>query len=293
MSAERRTPPRAAADVSPVRFDPAPAAVTVDFEEWFCVCGDDWYSDTRNWERFEPTIERASEMLLSRLAEADARATFFVLGWIARKYPALVRRVAAGGHEIGFHGMTHRRCDELDAGALARELAEGKALLEDLTGEAVAGFRAPEWSVRSPEDPVFERLAEAGYRYDASLTSIPILGRAGNPRHAFAVATASGTLLEFPPLTGRGWGHTIHFGGGWAFRQLRWSRLMARADAFRAAGSPAVFTFHPWELDPEAPPLVGSSPLLRLTRNAHRRRLPRRFARLLARGPIRRLGDLL
>ncbi|HET7452428.1 MAG TPA: polysaccharide deacetylase family protein [Thermoanaerobaculia bacterium] len=283
----------APAALSPIRYDPAPAVVTVDLEEWFCVCGDDWYSETRNWDGFEPTIERSSDALLSRLAAAGARATFFVLGWIARKYPSLVRRVAAEGHEVAFHGMAHRRCDELDAPALRRDLAEGKRLLEDLAGRPVAGFRAPEWSVRSAADPVFALLAETGYRYDASLTSIPILGRPGNPPHAFAVETASGTVLEFPPLTGRGWGNTIHFGGGWAFRQLRWSRLMARADEFRAAGSPAVFTFHPWELDPDAPPLVGSSALLRLTRNAHRGRLPRRFARLLARGPVRPFRDLL
>ncbi len=289
---EPSPPPGGPRSLEPVRFDPAPNVLTVDFEEWFCICGDDRYSDPRNWDRFEPTIERSAEGLLARLSEAGARATFFVLGWIARRYPGLVRRIVAGGHEIAFHGMTHRRCDELGPGDLRRDLAEGKALLEDLGGAPVAGFRAPEWSVRRPEDPVFEALAESGYRYDASLTSIPLLGRAGNPSRAFAVGTPAGRVLEFPPLTGRGWGQTVHLGGGWAFRQLSWRRIVLRAREFREAGSPAVFTFHPWEFDADPPPLPGASPLLRLTRVAHRRRLPRRFGRLLELGPFRPLGDL-
>jgi polysaccharide deacetylase family protein (PEP-CTERM system associated) len=278
--------------IEPIRFDPAPIVLTFDFEEWFCICGDEHYSDPRNWAGFEPTIERSADRLLGRLSDAGVRGTFFVLGWIARRYPALVRRVAGEGHEIGFHGMTHRRCDELRPEELRRDFAEGKALLEDLAGVPVEGFRAPEWSVRRADDPVFEALAEEGYRYDASLTSIPLLGKPGNPPRAFAVTTPAGRVAEYPPLTGRGWGHTVHFGGGWAFRRLPWERIAAREEEFRREGSPAIFTFHPWEFDADPPPLPGASPLLRLTRTAHRRRLPRRFEKLLARGPFRRLGDL-
>ncbi|HKB71235.1 MAG TPA: polysaccharide deacetylase family protein, partial [Thermoanaerobaculia bacterium] len=99
----------------PVRFDPAPAVLTVDLEEWFCICGDEHYSDPRNWDAFEPTIERNAAALLERFSAAGRRATFFVVGWIARRYPALVKRIASAGHEIAFHGMTHRRCDEMTA----------------------------------------------------------------------------------------------------------------------------------------------------------------------------------
>jgi polysaccharide deacetylase family protein (PEP-CTERM system associated) len=292
VTAPSRSAAAVAPDVEPLRFDPAPTVLTVDFEEWFCICGDEHYSDPRNWDSFEATIERSGDRLLGRLAETKVRGTFFVLGWIARRYPALVRRAAAEGHEIAFHGMSHRRCDEMRPDELRRELEEGKALLEDLVGAAVVGFRAPEWSVRSTEDPTLAALAESGYRYDASLTAIPILGRAGNPPRAFAAVTPAGRLLEFPPLTGRGWGHTVNFGGGWAFRRLSWRRIVAREEEFRREGSPAVFTFHPWEFDPDPPPLPGASPLLRLTRAAHRSRLPGRFDKLLARGPFRRLGDL-
>jgi len=281
------------ADVAPLRFADAPSVVTVDLEEWFCVCGDDYYSDVRRWGYLEPRIEATADMVLGLLTDAGRRATFFVLGWIARRHPRLVARIAAAGHEIGFHGMTHRRCDEMSPAELAAELSEGRALLEDLAGKAVAGFRAPEWSIRGVSDPALEALAAAGFRYDASISAVPIVGRRGNPEYPVSVRTPSGTIAEFPPLTGRGWGQTVNFGGGWAFRRLAWSRVLGEALRYRREGAPAIFTFHPWEFDPDLPPLVGSSALLRLTRGARRRALRRRFARLLAAGETSTLGELV
>lgn len=278
--------------IAPVRYPAAPAAVTIDLEDWFCVCGDDYYSDPRRWGRFEARLDAVGSWCLDRLAAHGRRATFFVLGWAAKRYPALVRRIASEGHEVAFHGMEHRRWSEMTAAGRRADLADGKRLLEDVAGLPVVGFRAPEWSIRSIEAEAFEILAESGFRYDASVTAISILGRRENPVHPVAVATKSGSVLELPPLTGKEWGQTVNFGGGWPFRQLPWGRLMARADEFRREGAPAIFTFHPWELDPEAPPLVGSSALLRLTRNAWRRRLPGRFERLLAREETALLKDL-
>jgi len=279
--------------VAPLRFAHAPSVVTVDLEEWFCVCGDDYYSDVRRWDRLESRIEGNADRVLGLLGEAGRRATFFVLGWLARRHPRLVARIADAGHEIAFHGMTHRRCDEMSGAELAAELSEGRALLEDLTGKAVAGFRAPEWSIRGVADPALEALAAAGFRYDASISAIPVVGRRGNPEYPVSVRTPSGTIAEFPPLTGRGWGQTVNFGAGWAFRRLAWSRVLEEALRFRREGAPAVFTFHPWEFDPDLPPLVGSSALLRLTRDARRRGLRRRFERLLAAGETATLGELV
>jgi polysaccharide deacetylase family protein (PEP-CTERM system associated) len=282
-----------AAFVAPLRFAHAPSVVTVDLEEWFCVCGDDYYSDVRRWGSLESRIEGNADRVLGLLGAAGRPATFFVLGWIARRHPRLVARIAAAGHEIGFHGMTHRRCDEMSAAELAAELSEGRALLEDLTGKAVAGFRAPEWSIRGVADPALEALAAAGFRYDASISAVPIVGRRGNPEYPVSVRTPSGTIAEFPPLTGRGWGQTVNFGGGWAFRRLAWSRVLGEALRYRREGAPAIFTFHPWEFDTDLPPLIGSSALLRLTRDARRRGLRRRFERLLAAGETSTLGELL
>jgi len=278
---------------APIRFASAPSVVTIDLEDWFCICGDDYYSDVRQWERFEPRVEACADSILGLLSDAGRRATFFVLGWIARRHPRLVSRIAAGGHEIAFHGMTHRRCDSMTAAELRAELTEGRALLEDLGGAPVAGFRAPEWSIRGVADPALEILAAAGFRYDASVSAIPVVGRRGNPTYPVSIPTAAGTIVEFPPLTGRGWGQTLNFGGGWAFRQLRWSRVIGEARRFREDGAPAIFTFHPWEFDPEPPPLIGASALLRLTRHAHRSRLRRRFERLLSAGETATLSELV
>jgi len=282
----------AASGGEPIRFANAPSVVTIDLEDWFCICGDDYYSDVRQWERFEPRVEACADSILGLLSYAGRRATFFVLGWIARRHPRLVSRIAAGGHEIAFHGMTHRRCDAMTPAELREELSEGRALLEDLAGAPVAGFRAPEWSIRGIADPALEALAAAGFRYDASVSSIPIVGRRGNPTYPVSVRTAAGAIVEFPPLTGRCWGQTLNFGGGWAFRHLRWSRVIGEARRFRADGAPAIFTFHPWEFDPEPPPLIGASALLRLTRHAHRTRLRRRFERLLSAEDTATLSEL-
>ena len=267
--------------------------LTFDLEEWFCVCGDDYFGDSRRWDGFEKRVEPVADRVLSLLAEGSHRATFFVLGWVARKYPALVGRVVQAGHEVAFHGMTHRRCDEMTESELRRDLATGKKLLEDLSGRPVVGFRAAEWSIRSPSDRALAILAEEGYRYDASMTAIPPLGARQNPREPFELRFADGRVLkEFPPLTGRAWGNPVHFGGGWAFRQLRWARLMGAAAGARNGGAPAIFTFHPWELDTDHPPMTGLSSLQRLTHFAHRGRAVGRFRRLLAREPMAALGDL-
>lgn len=281
-------------EIVPLQFDRPPAVLTIDLEEWFCVCGDDYFSDSRRWDGFEKRVEPIVDGILASLASGGHRATFFVLGWIARRYPELIRRAANAGHEIAFHGMSHVRCDELSEAELRLELSEGRKLLEDLAGRPVDGFRAAEWSIRTPADRALPVLAEEGFRYDASMTAIPPLGARENPREPFEIRfAAGGRIKEFPPLTGRAWGNAVHFGGGWAFRQLRWARVMNAAASSRRRGFPAIFTFHPWELDSDHPPMTGLSSLVRLTHFAYSGRAAERFSRLLAREPMSALGDLI
>jgi polysaccharide deacetylase family protein (PEP-CTERM system associated) len=277
-------------EIVPVRFEAPASVLTIDLEEWFCVCGEDYYGEPARWERFEPRIEGVADGILDRLASGGHRATFFVLGWVARRYPGLVRRIAAAGQEVAFHGMVHRRLDELTGPELSRELSDGKALLEDLAGRAVAGFRAPEWSVRSAADPSLRRVAEAGFLYDSSLTAVPPLGRPDNPRLPFDLRYSDGlSIREFPPLTGRAFFRPVLVGGSWAFRFLREGRYRRARDEFFAGGAPAVFTFHPWELDANHPPMEGLSPIARLVHFAGLKRLPARFDRLLSEAPMRPL----
>jgi polysaccharide deacetylase family protein (PEP-CTERM system associated) len=283
-----------AVSVTPRRFDDPPVVLTFDLEEWFCVCGEDFYGDVRRWDGFEKRVEPVTRgVILEELAAGGHRATFFVLGWVAQRYPRLVREIAAAGHEIAFHGMRHRRVAELGLSAFRSELRDGRALLEDLSGAPVAGHRAAEWSITSLRNPALEVLAEEGFRYDASVTPIPVVGRRDNPIFPVDLSFPSGgTLSEFPPLSGRGWGQIVHFGGGWAFRSVAFGRVMRRAEEFRSLGAPAIFTFHPWELDSEHPGMPGLSALLRLALFARARRLPGRFRRLLARQRTHALSEL-
>lgn len=269
--------------IIPLRFETPPSVLTFDLEEWFCVCGEDYYGVPARWEAFEPRVERLTEGILDRLEARGRRATFFVLGWVARRYPKLVSRIAAARHEVSFHGMEHRRLPDLSAPALARELRDGKALLEDLAGREVLGFRAPEWSIRSAGDPSLRLLAEAGFRYDASVTPVPPLGRATNPPFPFEIRYDDGlSLREFPPLSGRAFGRPVLLGGTWTFRFLGERRYRRAQAKFLAAGAPAIFTFHPWELDAEHPPMDGLGPIPRLVHFAGLKSFPARLDRLLA-----------
>jgi polysaccharide deacetylase family protein (PEP-CTERM system associated) len=269
------------------------SALTIDLEEWFCICGDDYFGDPRRWNGFESRIESTTASLFAELASANTRATFFTLGWIAEKFPDLVREIAARGHEVALHGRLHRRCDQMSTDDFRREVSDGRDTLQKISGSRVVGFRAPQWSLGGVDDPRLECLAAEGFRYDASLLAVPPLGRSDGPRNALIIRTARGELAEFPALVGSAYGYPVPFGGSWPFRQLRFSRILGEARKRMAEGSPAVFWFHPWEFDDEPPPLSGVAPFVRLVINAHRRRFPSRFRRLLRELPLAPLQDLL
>ena len=282
------------ASASPVRFENPPSILTIDLEEWFCVCGDDYFGDSRRWSGFESRVRAATTSLLERLVRGGHRATFFVLGWVARAHPELVRAIAAAGHEIAFHGMAHRRCSELTEAELRADLREGRALLEPLSGKPLLGFRAPEWSIRSLADPSLRVLAEEGFRYDSSVTPVPLIGRTGNDPFPSALSFPGGArVLEFPPLSGRAYFTTVVIGGSWAFRSVPMRLVRKNAERFRDAGAPPVYTFHPWEFDGGSPALTGLPALSRLAHFGTWIRLGKRFDRLLASERMHALDELI
>lgn len=279
---------------SRVRFERPPSILTIDLEEWFCVCGDDYFGDARRWDRFESRVVAVTETLLESLARGGHRATFFVLGWVAGKHPELVRSIARAGHEIAFHGMEHRRCSEMTEEQFRADLRAGRDLLEPLAGRALVGFRAPEWSIRSLSDPALRVLAEEGFRYDSSVTPVPMIGRTDNDPYPSAVAFPGGArLLEFPPLSGRAYFTTVVIGGTWAFRSVPFRMIRENADRFRAEGAPPIFIFHPWELDGSAPPLTGLPALSRLAHFGTWINLAKRFERLLRLEKMSPISELL
>jgi polysaccharide deacetylase family protein (PEP-CTERM system associated) len=280
--------------ITPRRFPDPPVVLTFDLEEWFCLCGEEYYGDPRRWDSFEPRAAAVTEEILGLLAARGHRATFFVLGWVAQRNPALIREIVAAGHEIGFHTMTHRRRGEGTDEEFRAEVREGRRMLEDIGGIPVIGFRAAEWSIRSVEDSALAILAEEGYRYDSSVTPVPVIGRKENDPYPSELDFGDGVrLTELPPLSGRAYFTNVLLGGSWAFRSVPFSRVTAAVERFRRADAPAIFAFHPWELDRAHPPMTGLSPLARLAHFGAWVNPRKRFARLLALAPTCALQELM
>jgi polysaccharide deacetylase family protein (PEP-CTERM system associated) len=270
-------------EITPLRTPGrAPRVLTIDAEDWFHVCGDAYYSDWRRWDRFLPRVEATLTALFDRLAPGGHRATVFFLGWVARRYPDLVREAVARGHEAGVHGDLHRRADEMTAAEFRDDLARARDVIEKASGRDVSTHRAAEWSVRHPADPTLALLAEAGIARDASVVPVPPLGRADAPAGPYRVETAAGAVVELPPLTGHAFLRRVPIGGGWAFRTAQESRILEAEAAFRERGWPAIYTLHPWELDPEHPAMPGLAPFYKLVHFAGLPRLSARLDRWLA-----------
>ena len=267
----------------PTSPDPiAPAArhdLSFDVEEYFHVEAAAAGVSREDWDGFESRLEPAVDRILGMLADRGASATFFVLGWVAARRGELVARVAAAGHEIASHGMTHHMIHRLTPDQFRRELADSRKLLEDLAGSPVLGYRAPTFSVTHRTAWAVDALAEAGYAYDSSVFPVrhDRYGVPDAPRWAhWAVGPGGGRVLEVPPLTLRLWRTNLPVGGGGYLRLLP-VRLVGRAlrAADRAARTGVIYV-HPWEFDPGQPVL----PMGRATRWRHRVNLRRTEAKL-------------
>ncbi|TAN02994.1 MAG: DUF3473 domain-containing protein [Rhodanobacteraceae bacterium] len=243
-------------------LSPQPAALTnamtVDVEDYFQVAAFERCIAREDWPRWPVRVEANTRRILELFARQRIHATFFILGWVAERYPALVRDIGAAGHEIASHGFGHERLDNLSRAEFRAGITRTKQLLEDLGGTAVLGYRAPSWSIGPATLWAHEELSEAGYRYSSSVAPIhhDLYGMPAAPRFAFRAARSG--LLEVPVTTVQMWGRNWPCGGGGFFRLLpypvfrRGLRRVNRSD--RRAG---VFYFHPWEIDPQQPRVPG------------------------------------
>jgi polysaccharide deacetylase family protein (PEP-CTERM system associated) len=252
-------------------------ALTIDVEDYFQVSAFAPYIARADWPQRECRIERNIERILALLAARDVRATFFTLGWIAERYPALVRTIVAQGHELASHGHGHERASELSPTAFAADIERAKTTLEDVAGVRVAGYRAPSFSIGADNLWAFDCLLRAGYRYSSSVYPIrhDHYGMPEAPRFAHAVRDG---LLEIPITTLRLAGRNLPASGGGYFRLLPYavSRWMLR-QVNAQEGEAAIFYFHPWEIDPGQPRIPGID---RRTRFRHYLNLERMEARL-------------
>ncbi len=256
-------------------------ALTVDVEDYFQVSAFAPHIARSDWARRECRIEANVERILALLATADTKATFFTLGWIAERYPALVRQIVAAGHELASHGCDHERASELSPAAFTQDIGRAKALLEDIGGARVQGYRAPSFSIGAGNLWAFDALARAGYRYSSSLYPVrhDHYGMPEAPRFAHR----RGELLEIPPTTLRLAGRNLPASGGGYFRLLPYalSRWML-AQVNRVEGEAAVFYFHPWELDPTQPRIAGIGRKTQFRHYLNLHRTEARLTRLLA-----------
>jgi polysaccharide deacetylase family protein (PEP-CTERM system associated) len=228
-------------------------ALAVDVEDYFQVSALAPHFDRGSWDAQPCRVERNVQRLLALFGETGARATFFTLGWIAERYPQLVRDIVAGGHELASHGYGHQRASEQSREVFADDVRRAKALLEDLGGKPVQGYRAPSFSIGMGNLWAFDVLLEAGYRYSSSVYPVQHdhYGMPDAPR--FPYESRPG-LLEIPITTTRLLGRNLPAGGGGYFRLApyevsRWAlRRVNELDR-----RPAIFYFHPWEIDPDQP----------------------------------------
>ena len=234
-------------------------ALTIDVEDYFQVSALSPHIDRSDWHRIPCRVERNIDLVLALLAESGSKATFFTLGWIAERYPRLVERIVADGHELASHGYGHHRATDQSRAEFSEDIRRAKSLLEDLAGIEVRGYRAPSFSVGKGNPWAFDCIAEAGYRYSSSVYPIrhDHYGMPDAPR--FSHQSRDG-LLEIPVTTARLLKTNWPAGGGGYFRLMPYAlsrSLIRRVNQLECRS--AVFYFHPWELDPGQPRIAGVS----------------------------------
>ncbi|WP_240660549.1 XrtA system polysaccharide deacetylase [Inhella crocodyli] len=255
--------------------------MSIDVEDYFQVSALAPYIPRADWDRRECRAEANVRRILAMLDEAGVKATFFTLGWIAERHPQLVKDIVAAGHELASHGYGHERASDLDRAAFTQDVRRAKALLEDLGGVAVQGYRAPSFSIGAQNLWAFDVLQEAGYRYSSSVYPIAHdhYGMPDSPRFAYPVRDG---LIEVPVTTNRIGGRNLPSSGGGYFRLLpygvsRW--LIRRVNEVDAQS--AVFYFHPWEIDPDQPRVPGVDAKSRFRHYVNLSRTEGRIRRLL------------
>lgn len=256
--------------------------MSVDVEDYFQVSAFEPYVERSRWDDLPCRVEANVDRILEMFDRRGVSATFFTLGWIAERYPDMVRRIASQGHEIASHGWNHTRVTQQQPAAFREDIRRTKGLLEDLCGQAVKGYRAASYSIGSKNLWAHEVLAEEGHLYSSSIVPIrhDLYGMPDAPRFPFRVA--DGRLLEIPITTVRVAAKNWNCGGGGWFRMFpyafsRWALKKVNGEE----GKAAVFYFHPWEIDPEQPRIERLGLKARVRHYLNLSRMQKRLAWLM------------
>ena len=257
-------------------------ALTIDVEDYFQVSALAPYIPRSEWEARECRVEANVERILRMLEDYGSRATFFTLGWVAERYPQLIRRIVDKGHELASHGFAHKRASEQTPEAFFSDIQLAKIVLEDISGVEVRGYRAPSFSIGPGNLWAFECIERAGYRYSSSIYPIhhDHYGMPDAPRFTHDVGNKG--LIEVPVTTMRLFGRNWPAGGGGYFRLMPYSMsrwLLRRVN--RVDRQPAIFYFHPWEIDAEHPRVSGIDAKTRFRHYLNLDRMEGRLRKLL------------
>ena len=234
--------------------------LSVDVEDWFHVGAFEDVIARGSWDGLTDRIECNVSRILEMFDEAQVKATFFTLGWVARRHGPLMRRIADAGHELASHGWDHARVFTMDRARFSDDIAKARATIEDAAGVAVTGYRAPSFSIDARTPWAHRVLAEEGYAYSSSVAPIAHdhYGWRDSPRYAWR-PLADASLIELPVTVAEIAGRRLATGGGF-FRLLPAALTDFAVRQVNGAGQPAIFYFHPWEVDP-GQPRVGDAPL--------------------------------
>jgi len=234
-------------------------AMTVDVEDYFQVSAFENCIRRSDWDTLPGRVEANVDRILARFEDAKISATFFTLGWVAQRYPQMTRRIVDAGHELASHGWSHVRVTQMARAAFAEDIRRTKGLLEEIGGSLVSGYRAPSYSIGRDNMWALEILEQEGYRYSSSIYPIrhDLYGMPEAPRFPFVPENCR-RLLEIPVTTVEVGGTRLPCGGGGYFRLFpyRVSRWAIRRVNHKCE-QPAVFYFHPWEIDPDQPVQQG------------------------------------
>ena len=280
-SEERYRETQAQNDARATRADATVNALTIDVEDYFQVSAFAPFIERGAWDSMPCRAEANVSRILDMLAQRQAKATFFTLGWIAERHPLIVRAIVAGGHELASHGYGHLRASEQTPAEFTSDIVRAKKLLEDIGGVEVKGYRAPSFSINQKNLWALDCIREAGYRYSSSIYPVrhDHYGMPDAPRFAY---TSLPDLIEVPVTTVDLFNRNWPAGGGGYFRLLPYSLsrwLLKRVN--RVDGEPCMFYFHPWELDPEQPRIAGIDAKTRFRHYVNLDRMQSRLDRLL------------
>jgi len=235
--------------------------LSVDVEDWFQVGAFETVIDRHAWSSLADRVERNCDAILAMFDEAGVKGTFFTLGWVAQRHPALVRRIAEQGHEVASHGWDHQRVFRMDRLAFAQDLSMSRKAIEDAAGVQVTGYRAPSFSIDARTPWAHQELAAQGYVYSSSVAPVAHdhYGWREAPRFAFS-PLPDNDFVEVPVTTALFAGRRLAAGGGGFFRVLPYGFSRWAIRQVNRQGRPAVFYFHPWEIDP-GQPRIAQAPI--------------------------------